>query len=85
VGISNLLSLSASIQWTSSVQGGIDREDKQLEGFCLNFFWNIQGAQSYTLNIEYSPVWESSRKGPIPLSPVENLWIFLLIFFSEFY
>jgi hypothetical protein len=40
------------------------------------------GEPNNTLNIYQC---ESSRMGPISLSPVENLWILLLIIFSEFY
>jgi hypothetical protein len=43
--------------------------------------WNMRGAQPYT---KYLPVREL-EDGPISLSLVENLWILLLIIFSEFY
>ena len=42
---------------------------------------NMRGAQPYT---KYLPVREL-EDGPISLSLVENLWILLLIIFSELY
>jgi hypothetical protein len=59
---------------------GIDKELKASAKISATKTTNVWGVQQHSIFYQ----WESSSHGPMLLSPVENLWIFLLIIFFEF-